>query len=358
MIQRDHDDDAAGTPSATGASPRVVTPAADGGDIAQFDTALRPTRLAEYIGQTEMKDTLGVFLEAARRRDQPLEHTLLYGPPGLGKTTLANVLATELGVSLRVTSGPALERAGDLAAILTSLQPRDVLFIDEIHRLRTVVEEVLYTAMEDYAIDLVLGKGPAAKTMRLTVPPFTLIGATTKMSGLSAPLRDRFGSTFRLNFYTVDEIEAILHRSAKLLNVPLEAAAAKRLAQSARATPRIANRLLRRMRDFAEVQHAGVVTMPVVKSGLAALGIDECGLDTHDRRILETLIEKFAGGPVGLGTLAAATSEESETIETVIEPYLIQLGFLTRTPRGRIATRAAYEHLGMTPPADAPRLGV
>lgn len=346
MIARDDTSTAGGS----SAIPRVVLPTADGAELMQFDTALRPTTLVEYIGQTELKSTLGVFLEAARRRGEPLEHTLFAGPPGLGKTTLAHVLGTELGVTVRTTSGPALERPGDLAAILTSLSPRDILFIDEIHRLRTVVEEVLYTAMEDFAIDLVLGKGPGAKTMRLTVPPFTLVGATTKLAGLTAPLRDRFGSSFRLNFYTTDEIERIIHRSAGKLNVPIDAAATQRLAASARATPRIANRLLRRMRDFADVRHAGMITAAVVKEGLAALGVDECGLDAHDRRILSVLIEKFAGGPVGLSTIAAATSEEAETIEDVIEPYLIQLGFLTRTPRGRCVTAAGCEHLGFDLP--------
>lgn len=326
---------------------RVVAGQADGAEATQFDTALRPTTLQEYVGQAELKGNLSVFLEAARRRDEPLEHTLLAGPPGLGKTTLAHVIGNELGVTVRVTAGPALERPGDLAAILTSLQPRDILFIDEIHRLRTVVEEVLYTAMEDFAIDLVLGKGPGAKTMRLTVPPFTLIGATTKVSGLSAPLRDRFGTNFRLNFYTHSEIEAIVQRSAEKLGVTIDTHGAARLAKSARATPRIANRLLRRMRDFAQVLHQGVITARVVEEGLASLGIDELGLDAHDRKILSVMAEKFGGTPVGLSTIAAATSEEEETIEDVIEPYLLQLGFITRTPRGRLATDKAYAHLGV-----------
>lgn len=327
---------------------RIVEKEADNEDLAKFDSALRPSSFAEYIGQQELRKNLQVFLTAAKQRNEALEHTLFYGPPGLGKTTLAHVLSNELGVNLRITSGPALERPGDLAAILTNLRPRDILFIDEIHRLKTVVEEVLYTAMEDFAIDLVLGKGAGAKTMRLDIPRFTLVGATTKFSGLSAPLRDRFGSVFRLDFYNNQEIEKILHRSAKLLKVKLDESACACLAKSTRATPRIANRLLRRMRDFAEVNHAGVITHDVVDQSLKALGVDELGLDAHDRRILEILITKFGGGPVGLSTLAAATSEEAETIETVVEPFLLQLGFLSRTPRGRVATDAAYQHLGMS----------
>jgi Holliday junction DNA helicase RuvB len=291
---------------------RIVEPKADCDDLVKFDSALRPDSFAEYIGQNELKKNLKVFLQAAKQRDEALEHTLFYGPPGLGKTTIAHVLSNELNVNLRITSGPALERPGDLAAILTNLQPRDILFIDEIHRLKTVVEEVLYSAMEDFAIDLVLGKGAGAKTMRLDIPRFTLVGATTKFSGLSSPLRDRFGSIFRLEFYNENEVEKILHRSAKLLDVKLEDSACKCLAKSTRATPRIANRLLRRMRDFAEVNHSGVITCKVVEEGLQALGVDELGLDNHDRRILEILINKFGGGPVGLSTLAAAASEEAE----------------------------------------------
>lgn len=358
MIERSHKKTSAGQQGSQKKSRTVSAESEEGEEVLQFETALRPTTLAEYIGQTELKKNLMVFLQAAKNRGEPLEHVLLYGPPGLGKTTLAHVLAHELGVNLRITSGPALERAGDLAAILTNLQPRDILFIDEIHRLRTIVEEVLYSAMEDFAIDLVLGKGPSAKTMRLKVPPFTLVGTTTKISGLTAPLRDRFGSTFRLDFYTPTEIEAIIQRSANLLKLTIEATAVKNLSTCARCTPRIANRLLRRMRDFAEVNHAGIVTEKVVTEGLGALGVDELGLDRHDHQVLSTLIEKFGGGPVGLSTLAASTAEEEDTIETVIEPFLLRLGFLTRTPRGRCVTELAYRHLGLTPPSGKGKLGI
>ena len=339
-------------------SDSVVNSQADSDELVKFDSALRPKSLTEYIGQTQLKKNLKVFITAAKKRKEAFEHTLFYGPPGLGKTTLAHVLANELGVHLKITSGPALERSGDLAAILTNLSPHNILFIDEIHRLKTVVEEVLYTAMEDFAIDLVLGKGPGAKTMRLNVPPFTLIGATTKFSGLSSPLRDRFGSVFRLDFYKPSEIEEILTRSAKLLNVEIDSSATNKLAHCARSTPRIANRLLRRMRDFAEVNHSGIITEKVVNEGLADLGVDNLGLDNHDQRILKALIEKFGGGPVGLGTLAATTAEEEETIETVIEPFLLQIGFIQRTARGRVATDAAWEHLGIMPPEETASLGI
>lgn len=316
-----------------------------------FDTGLRPQTLADYIGQDTIKDTLKVFIEASKGRSDAMEHVLLSGPPGLGKTTLAHIIAHERGVGIRVTSGPAIERAGDLAAILTNLSEGDVLFIDEIHRINKSIVEALYPAMEDCALDIVLGKGPSARTIRLDLPHFTLIGATTRMSLLAAPLRDRFGSQFHLSFYEDADIEKILHRSAGILGVELHPEAAGIVASRSRATPRIANRLLKRVRDFAQVKSDGIVTVPVAKEALAALGIDEHGLDQLDRRILETIIEKFKGGPVGVGTIAAALSEETETIEEVYEPFLMQKGFLQRTSRGRMATSRAYEHLGFDAPA-------
>ncbi len=315
-----------------------------------METSLRPRRLAEYIGQDRVKETLSVFLEAARARGEALDHMLLYGPPGLGKTTLANIIGAEMGVGVRVTSGPAIERPGDLVSILTNLKPGDVLFIDEIHRLNRVVEEVLYPALEDYAIDIILGKGPAARSMRLNLPRFTLVGATTRLALLSSPLRDRFGAVFRLEFYDDDAIRQIISRSARILNVEIDAEGARELARRSRGTPRVANRLLRRSRDYAQVRASGVIDADVALNSMAMLDVDELGLDDVDRRILSAIVEKFDGGPVGVDTLAASTSEESDTIMDVYEPYLIQLGFLQRTPRGRIATRRAYEHLG----ADVP----
>ncbi len=312
----------------------------------QLDLTLRPQTLNEYIGQEEVKKNLCIFIEAAKKRGENLEHVLIHGPPGLGKTTLANIIAREMGVNIRVTSGPALEKQGDVASIISNLRDRDILFIDEIHRLKPVVEEVLYTAMEDFGLDLIIGKGPSARSMRLKLPKFTLIGATTKMSMLSAPLRDRFGSIFRLDFYDHASIQKIIERSAKILNCEIDAVAAQKLSLSARQTPRIANRLLRRVRDFSDVHGNGKIDINAVNKALEALGIDDLGLDTIDRTILKTIIEKFQGGPVGLNTISAAISEEQETVEDIYEPFLLKLGFLDRTQRGRIATPLAYGHLG------------
>jgi len=319
---------------------------------AVVERSLRPRRLDEYIGQDRVKTNLSIFIQAALARDEPLDHILLYGPPGLGKTTLAIIIAAEMGVSLRVTSGPAIERQGDLVSILTNLKPGDVLFIDEIHRLNRVVEEVLYSAMEDYVVDIVIGKGPAARTMRINLPKFTLVGATTRLALLTGPLRDRFGAVMRLDFYDHDAMEQIIRRSATILSMDLDDAGARMLAGRARGTPRIANRLLRRVRDVAQVAGEPVVTDATADRALELLEIDTLGLDEVDRRIMRALIDKFDGGPVGIDTLAAATSEETDTIMDVYEPYLIQLGFLQRTPRGRIATRRAYEHLGLEMPVD------
>lgn len=315
-----------------------------------FDVALRPKTLAEFIGQPKVKENLRIFLEAAKGRNEPCEHILLYGPPGLGKTSLAHVVGHEMGSNVKVTSGPALERVGDLAAILTNLEDGDILFIDEIHRMNRSIEEVLYPAMEDFALDIVIGKGPTARTLRLDLKRFTLIGATTRLSLLSAPLRDRFGVTYHLDFYEPIEMGQILERSAKLLNINAAASALEPISHRSRRTPRIGNRLLKRVRDYAQVMAGGDISAPVVSQALDALEIDSRGLDETDRRTLRTLIEKFQGGPVGLTTLAAATAEEVETLEDVIEPFLLQEGLLARTPRGRIATDHAYVHLGFTPP--------
>jgi holliday junction DNA helicase RuvB len=322
------------------------------------ENSLRPRRLDDYIGQDRIKDNLRILLEAATLRGEALDHVLLYGPPGLGKTSLSLIMATEMGVSIKMTSGPAIEHAGDLASILTALETRDVLFIDEIHRLSRVVEERLYSAMEDFALDLIIGKGPSARNVRLPLNPFTVVAATTRVGALTAPLRDRFGAIFRLDYYDDAALQHILRRSARILRVEMEDDGTQEIARRARGTPRIANRLLRRVRDYAQVRANGVITREVSKAALEALEVDDHGLDPHDRTLLRTIIEKFDGGPVGIETLAASTSEEVETIEDVYEPYLLQLGFLARTPRGRIATRLAYEHLGIPYRGDPGTLGL
>lgn len=313
----------------------------------QLDLALRPNSLATLIGQEKVKENLAVFIEAAKLRGEPLDHVLFYGPPGLGKTTLAHILAYEMGVNIKITSGPAIERAGDLAAILTNLRAGDILFIDEIHRLGRSVEEVLYPAMEDFALDIVIGKGPAAKSIRLKLPRFTVVGATTRLALLTSPLRSRFGAVHRLDYYDEKSLCAIIRRGAGLLNVPYNEAGVSEIARRSRGTPRIALRMLRRVRDYAQVRAGGVISNEVASAGLEMMHVDLMGLDDLDRRVLITIIEKYAGGPVGLGTIAASVSEESDTIMDVVEPYLMQLGFLERTPQGRVATPLAYDHLGI-----------
>ena len=331
-------------PSTDSGSNSLLSPSSADNE-ATFEVGLRPQTLNEFIGQNDIKQNLSIFIEAAKKRQEPIEHVLLYGNPGLGKTTLAHIIANEIGSQIRITSGPALERVGDLAAIISNLGRGDILFIDEIHRLNKTIEEIMYPAMEDYALDIIVGKGPTARTLRLSLEKFTIIGATTRLSLLSSPLRDRFGVTHHLNFYTDEDIASILKRSAKILNVKIDENALLLLSQRSRRTPRIANRLLRRVRDFAEVKADGYVTSNLCEQALKLLSVDELGLDQTDRRILETIIEKFSGGPVGLNTIAAATQEEIETIEEVHEPFLLQIGFLERTPRGRTVTSRAYQHL-------------
>ncbi|MBE6106404.1 Holliday junction branch migration DNA helicase RuvB [Anaerovibrio lipolyticus] len=327
---------------------RIVTMNEQSGDDWQY--SLRPRRLREYIGQDKAKDNLDIFIKAALNRQEALDHVLLYGPPGLGKTTLAGIIANEMGVNFRITSGPAINHSGDLAALLTNLNERDVLFIDEIHRLSRNVEEVLYSAMEDFALDIVIGKGPSARSIRLDIAPFTLIGATTRAGALAAPLRDRFGVISRLEYYKPEDLVLIIKRAAEILDIGIEDKGALEIARRSRGTPRIANRLLKRVRDFAQVTGDGVITDQIADEALMRLEVDKMGLDHTDRRMLDSMIKKFGGGPVGIDTLAAAISEENDTIEDVYEPYLLQLGFINRTPRGRMVTRAGYEHMGIPYP--------
>jgi holliday junction DNA helicase RuvB len=331
--------------------PRIIEPETESPQEEALERALRPKHLDDYVGQEKIREQLTIFIEASKRRAEPLDHVLLFGPPGLGKTTLSHIIAREMGVNMKHTSGPVIERPGDLAAMLTNLEPNDVLFIDEIHRLSKVVEEILYPALEDYQIDIMIGEGPAARSVKLDLPPFTLVGATTRAGMLTGPLRDRFGIVARLEFYTAEELTRIVTRSARLLNMNVEPEGAMEIANRSRGTPRIANRLLRRVRDFAEVRADGIATKKVAQDALKMLDVDAEGLDVMDRKFLLTVIEKFGGGPVGVENLVSAIGEERETIEDVMEPYLIQQGYLQRTLRGRVATARAYRHFGLTPPS-------
>ncbi len=336
-------------------SDRLIT-ATSSMDEERQDRAIRPKRLDDYVGQTELRIQMEIFIKAATARNEALDHVLIFGPPGLGKTTLSNIIATEMGVNIRQTSGPVLDKAGDLAALLTNLEAHDVLFIDEIHRLSPVVEEILYPAMEDYQLDIMIGEGPAARSIKLDLPPFTLVGATTRAGLLTSPLRDRFGIVQRLEFYSVDELATIVNRSAKVLGIKVESTGANEIAKRSRGTPRIANRLLRRVRDFAEVKSDGVVSSEIATQALNMLKIDNNGFDSLDRKLLRIMIDNFEGGPVGLDTLSAAISEERGTIEDVLEPYLLQQGFIMRTPRGRVVTQKAYLHFGLKAPEKDPEM--